>query len=278
MIHVESTSQGLTDKKSTFIKSLAVLTVIACFLVNFYYAVCRYLAAIGVIDVTNNWLNDFRVFVFIWMMFWIGFTFLILAIFKMIRPQVQGNEKKKEKIKTKLPTWWRIFEIGLWILIPLVIILYTLKWDAFEPLFTVGQFRLWANSPNISEFIDRLEEACLFLIFFYLTIKIPLLVGKLVTTFNRTYVGKWRIHESIIGILWFLIGCLLVLYGEFNDRIIGILYIFPGVFLIGRDYLDVMHFKIIEHVQSTDTLLTEQLESSNKIENNLDESLKNNDG
>ena len=73
--------------------------------------------------------------------------------------------------------------------------------------------------------------------------------------------GNWRLHESVFGIAWFIVGCLLVLYGDFNDRVIGILYILPGVFLVGRDYLDVMHFKIIEHHHANQDEIEEKKEN-----------------
>ncbi len=65
MIRVESTAQGLSDIKSTIIKLIAVLAVIACFIINLIYGFCRYFYSIGFGNYNENWLNTFRSFCFL---------------------------------------------------------------------------------------------------------------------------------------------------------------------------------------------------------------------
>ena len=156
MIRVESTPQGLSDIKSTIIKSIAVLAVIACFIINLIYGLCRYFYSIGFGNYNENWLNTFRLFVFCWMLGWVGLIFLTLAIFRMIQIASKGPTIGTREIKS--PLWWKIFEIGTWLLIPTVIILYTIKYDAFEPLFQVNYNLIsWANSASVTNTMNRLR-------------------------------------------------------------------------------------------------------------------------
>jgi len=121
-----------------------------------------------------------------------------------------------------------------------------MKTNGLYPYLDLHEYQSLVHERGLDLLIDYLLDSLLFLLFFYLSIKIPLVVGNIIASFNRAYLGTWHIHESVFGIMWFLLGCVLILFGEFNDRVMGILYILPGVFLIGRDYDDVKQFKLIE--------------------------------
>lgn len=247
MIRIESTSKDKMTKRLNLVKVLPVISMILCFSVNFVYAICRYLFFREILGIERSTLEKMRIWVFCLMILFIVITFILLKSFRLV-DKTKIQSKPPEQLRMTLLRW-RLFEVFVISYLCVVLVLYAMKTNGFYPYFDLQDYQNQISATQTGPMIDFLLDTLLLILFFYLSIKIPLVVGNIIGSFNRAYIGKWHFHESVFGIAWFLLGCALVLFGEFNDRVMGILYILPGVFLIGRDYDDVKQFKFIESTE-----------------------------
>jgi len=232
------------SKRLNFVKILPVISMILCFLVNFVYAICRYCFYREIFGIERKTLELMRIWVFLLMISFIILTVLLLKVFRLV-DKTNISSKPPDQLRPTLLRW-RLFEVFVISYLCVVLILYTLKTNGLYPYLDLHAYQSLIYDRSLDSLIDFLLDSLLFVLFFYLSIKIPLVVGNLIGSFNRAYLGTWHIHESVFGIMWFLLGCALILFGEFNDRVMGIFYVLPGIFLIGRDYDDIKQFKLIE--------------------------------
>lgn len=122
-----------------------------------------------------------------------------------------------------------------------------IRFDPLAPWFSFGALHQVLAGPFWSPPLDRLTELAILGMVLYLCIKFSMLAASLSGSFNRLYIGRWRVHESVVGILWALVGAAIIIYGlDTFDRTFGIVYLIFGVFFVGRDYLDVQKLRLVE--------------------------------
>ncbi|GAB4323339.1 MAG: hypothetical protein Kow0069_28390 [Promethearchaeota archaeon] len=150
------------------------------------------------------------------------------------------------------PGWWTKFERGLLLATTLNVALHALYWNVFSFVVDLeGTSEAMRAIPWLGSALRWAEQVNLPLLAFYLAIKIPVLAGGLAGSFNRLYVGRWRVHESVVGLALILLGSLVVLFAiDVYDRGVGLFFVVGGAFFMGRDYEDVRRFKFLNRVSA----------------------------
>ncbi len=168
---------------------------------------------------------------------------LVLVWLLMKRSMTKNAELENMKMKKPSRTnpRWRFFEIfvlsftGILIVTSSLIVFdFGFVTDFIRAQTSFIQFNWWAVEVDV------------LILILYSAIKIPVVAGDLSGSFSRLYVGRWRVHESVFGLLGILTGTLYVFYGnDLIDHAIGVFYLIFGAFLMGRDYQDVKALKFV---------------------------------
>ncbi|MHA1730416.1 MAG: hypothetical protein ACTSU5_00645 [Promethearchaeota archaeon] len=276
LIRVESSAAPARTRQADRVKTILILAQFLIMGINLLYGILRWLKFIGALQIEELWMGQMWNFVILFMAFWLAVTFVLTRRYELVardsredkasHPEGDGGLAREQSgdgpgddpVKNDSPDTtkeageksmrvWRRFELSVFFSTLALGIVGSVRWNAFYPFIDFGESaRYFRESSFWTVFLDRAVEVDVLLLIFYASMKIPLAAGSLSGTFNRLYIGKWRVHESVFGILWILLGSLFVLYGQFFDRVLGIFYILMGAFFMGRDYLDVQKFKFIK--------------------------------
>jgi len=156
-------------------------------------------------------------------------------------------EVKVQDIKP--PRFWLIFERALFIVTGVLLLLSLLK---PSPICT-GLFSsscitipIFIEYPELGPIVDALGSLDLVILITYGSIKVPHLLHNVMDKYSRVYIGRWHIHESVFGIAWVASAAFWILFGDYYDRFIGLVFILQGAYLIGRDHVDVEKYAFIE--------------------------------
>lgn len=77
---------------------------------------------------------------------------------------------------------------------------------------------------------------------------VALVAGNLNEDVFRLYIKGYHVHESVIGLYFALIGAPLLAYYIFSLEFeIGIAFLAAGIFLVGRDWKDVVNGNLLVH-------------------------------
>jgi len=77
---------------------------------------------------------------------------------------------------------------------------------------------------------------------------VALIVGNVGEDLFRFYIAGYHVHESVIGAYFVLIGTPLLAAGLYSlEFCIGMAYLVAGIFLVGRDWKDVVKGDILVH-------------------------------
>ncbi len=75
---------------------------------------------------------------------------------------------------------------------------------------------------------------------------VALVSGNMTEDVWRTYIAGYHVHESFVGIYFALIGGpMLFMNGSSLEYYLGLIYVVAGVFLVGRDWRDVVKGEIL---------------------------------
>lgn len=127
-------------------------------------------------------------------------------------------------------------------------VLNVLLYNGLGPIIDVRDLSMvMLGTPWIVATIDIMVQVDAVLVSFMLVILVPRLAGTYQRQFAiaRVYVLGRRIHESTAGLGWILIGIMLILTSDEFDRLVGILFLILGAYLIGRDNDDVRDMSFI---------------------------------
>ncbi|MFX0101230.1 MAG: hypothetical protein ACFFCS_16775 [Candidatus Hodarchaeota archaeon] len=208
----------------------------ASLVLNCIYGALLFLSYNRIQEIDRLFMVNFRNFLVI---------FLVVTIGSAMILNKRENPKKDER---KPRNAWKIFETIIFLITPVNAIMNAIKWNAFYPIIDMNPLseQVRGNHP-LSLTISILVEINTILFIIYLIFKLPKATDGLSRSFARVYIFKHRVHESLIGVIWILIGILFISYcGDPFDRTIGILYILFGAFLLGKDYYDVKKFDFIK--------------------------------
>ncbi len=152
---------------------------------------------------------------------------------------------------------WRRFERGFLIFLLIYTSVQIIRFDVFAFIASFGPAHDFiSQNETICWVLDRLTEGMFFVLIVYTLLKIPMTVGELLGSFDKLYISHWRIHESVFGILWVIVGGGFIIFGHDGfDRAFGVIYVLLGAFFIGRDYDDVRNLKFIQRVDETENSL-----------------------
>lgn len=251
MIRVESTPPHLRTRRANRVKALLIWTQFSIIALNWLYCLFRWLKFIDLIATEEVWLGHFRNAIIIYTTLAVALAMVFVRKFELVRPPAapasSPGATPNAPPDVTSPRRWRKFEIFVLVATAVLALVNTLKMNAFYPFVDFEPVpTFFRDRPALYQLVDRLVELDILLLIVYASLKIPMAAGALAGTFNRLYVGRWRVHESVFGLSWILVGSLFVLYGEFFDRVLGIFYLLLGAFLIGRDYVDVQKFKFVK--------------------------------
>jgi hypothetical protein len=77
---------------------------------------------------------------------------------------------------------------------------------------------------------------------------VALVSGNVSEDLWRAYLAGYHVHESFVGIYFAIIGGPMVALAAFSvEYYLGLSYVISGVFLVGRDWKDVVQGKILVH-------------------------------
>ncbi len=77
---------------------------------------------------------------------------------------------------------------------------------------------------------------------------VALVSGNMTEDVWRTYLAGYHVHESFVGIYFALIGGPMLAFAALSvEYYVGLIYIVSGVFLLGRDWRDVVKGEILVH-------------------------------
>jgi fumarate reductase subunit D len=151
-----------------------------------------------------------------------------------------SRRKNPPRRKRQHPLAWIIFEVFIISMTAVDSVLSTLRWNALFPIVNLqGAEQFIQSLPWLDQLIGNLVNFNIIILAGYIALKIPIATATAVDYFKRVYILGRRVHESAIGIAWILIAAVLIIYGQDFDRWLGIFYIQFGMFLVGKDYLDV---------------------------------------
>ncbi len=199
-------------------------------ILNAAYAVMRWITRAGYVSIDDFFLSIFRNVVVV---------FMAVSILGGIL--LSRREAPKQK-REKHPLVWTIFEICVITMTAFDSALNILLWNALAPVIDFSIVSNFLRSTGWAEaLIGGLIHLNILLLVSYIALKIPIATGTATTFFGRVYIRGHRVHESVVGLMWVIIAAVLIMYGDFVeiDRWLGIFYLMFGMFLIGRDYLDV---------------------------------------
>ncbi len=223
---------------------------------NAAYAVLRWITRAGYVSIDEYFLTIFRNVVVIFMA-----TSILGGIL------LSRREAPKEK-REKHPLIWTVFEVGVITMTAVDAALNMLKWNALSMIFDFSAISQYIQTTQwLYDLIGGLINLNILLLVAYIALKIPIATGTATTFFGRVYIRGHRVHESVVGLIWVIIAAVLIMYGDKVDldRWLGIFYIMFGMFLIGRDYLDVRKLDFLRDLRgkkSDDEINAKRFEGS----------------
>lgn len=243
-------------------KTSLVVTQFIALILSASFGVLLYLRSVKLLPFDDHLL----VFIRLWLFLILGVVLLIgVALMRWHRhvrqpsrsqnqdQQLTPSEKGDHQEDGASPDArrrWRRFERGLLIFLFIFTLVEIIRFDVFAFIGSFGPLHDFVEQNQvITWFLDRLTEGMFFVLAIYVLLKIPATVGELIGSFDKLYIGRWRIHESVFGLLWAVVGGGFVIFGlDGFDRAFGVLYILMGAIFIGRDYDDVRHLKFFQHM------------------------------
>ncbi len=208
---------------------LLVWALLFSTILNALYAVMRWFTTAGYFSFDGSFLNAYRNVVVV---------FMAVSILGGIL--LSRREAPKQK-REQHPLVWSVFEVFVITMTAVDAVLSVLMWNAIPLVFDFSEIsQIIQNTEWLSKLIGGLINLNILLLVAYIALKIPIATGTATTFFGRVYVRGHRVHESVVGLIWVIIAAGLIMYGqEGADHWLGIFYLMFGMFLIGRDYLDV---------------------------------------
>ena len=200
-------------------------------LLNAAYAIMRWWATAGYLYIEEYFLTIFRNIMVVFM------AICILGGIFLSRKEASLKEKHETH-----PFLWKVFEVGILSMTAVDAVLNALTWNALAPVIDLAIISTFIqNTGWMKDLIGGLVHLNIILLVAYLALKIPIATGTATTFFGRVYIHGRRVHESVVGLIWVIIAAALIMYGGAIeiDRWLGTFYLMFGMFLIGRDYLDV---------------------------------------
>ncbi len=77
---------------------------------------------------------------------------------------------------------------------------------------------------------------------------VALVSGNMTEDVWRTYIAGFHVHEGFVGIYFALIGGPMLAMAAISvEYYIGLVFILSGVFLVGRDWRDIVKGEILVH-------------------------------
>ena len=137
--------------------------------------------------------------------------------------------------------------LGARVIAILVILMSFLRSLTFMPKFLYYEDYLYTDEARL--FVNF---SMVFLLLYFL-LRCPDFSKALASTgFKRVYFGRFRMHETFLGILFVIGGIILIINGDvaisqtwYFERMAGLLPLLLGVFLIGRDWKDFAQGKFL---------------------------------
>ncbi len=246
------------------VKTSLVFTQFVALTLSAAFGVLLYLRSVKLLPFDDHLL----VFIRLWLFLILGAVLLVGVVMMRWHRQIRRNSNsqnhdqlsvppangnhKQEKASPEARRRWRRFERGLLIFLFTFTFVEIIRFDVFSFIASFGPVHEFVEQNLVICWIlDRLTEAMFFVLAIYVLLKIPMTVGELIGSFDKLYVGHWRIHESVFGILWAIVGGGFVIFGlDGFDRAFGVLYILLGAIFIGRDYEDVRNLKFFQRMPS----------------------------
>ncbi len=226
MLELQDNNQGQVKKKPYL---LLVWALFFSTLFNAAYAILRWFDTGGYVVIDESFLNVFRNTLVVFM------AICILGGILLSRWEAPKHKRDQH------PLAWVVFEIGVITMTAVDAILNMLKWNALSIVFDFAAISQFIQGTEwLSRLIGGLVNLNILLLVAYFALKIPIATGTATTFVSRVYIHGHRVHESIVGLAWVIIAAALIMYGAVDmERWLGIFYLMFGMFLIGRDYLDV---------------------------------------
>ena len=245
MIRLENIDEAPPMKR---IKMGLIFTQFSALVISAGFGVLLYLRNLKLLPFDDHWL----VFLRLWLFLILGGVFLIGIVL------VRGYRSTITKSNTSTPEarrHWRRFERGVLIFLISFTFIEIIRFDVFSFIASFGPLHNFVKENQVLCWVlDRLTEGTFFLLIVYTLLKIPQYVGKLISSFDKLYMRRWRIHESVFGILWALVGGGFIFFGlDYFDQAFGALYLIIGAIFIGRDYEDVCNLRFIHHLPHNDS-------------------------
>ncbi|HMF33397.1 MAG TPA: hypothetical protein VKK79_18370 [Candidatus Lokiarchaeia archaeon] len=240
-------------KQSPFV--LLVWFMILATAFNATYAACRWIATAQYFAIDPLFLGIFRNVVVV---------FMALSIFAGIWASRRDSPKQKNN---QHPRAWVAFEVVIITMTAVDAALSALKGNALYPVidFSAAQ-QFIQNMDWLNRLIGGLVNLNIILLAVYIALKIPIATGTATSYFNRVYIFGRRVHESIIGLAWIVIAAVIIMYGDMFDRWLGIFYLQFGMFLVGRDYLDVNKLAFLKDLRKNKGRECEEDEENPSVE------------
>src|SRR5271157_29552 len=262
MIRLESQPTQKLDPRVQSIASRLLFIQFALFFVNAAFSIVLWLRYTRLLLVDDSFIANVRLYLFLSMLLLGLLGLRLVRKHRKLAPPIKipehdgaGEVKngRNEEARFHAHHRWVLFERSVAYLNIGVVIAQTIRFDVFQWIFSFGVVHEFiSTNPFLGILLDRLTELALLCDYVYLCVKLPRIVGDLIGTFGRFYVGKWRVHESVFGLLWVMVGAAFLIFGTDGfDHLIGGLYILFGAFIIGRDYQDVRNFEFFEKVAPT---------------------------
>ncbi len=246
------------------VKTSLVFTQFVALTLSAAFGVLLYLRSVKLLPFDDHLL----VFIRLWLFLILGAVLLVGVVMMRWHRQIRNNSNaqnhdqptvppanenhKQEEASPEARRRWRLFERGLLIFLFTFTFVEIIRFDVFSFIASFGPVHDFVEQNLVICWIlDRLTEAMFFVLAIYVLLKIPMTVGELIGSFDKLYVGHWRIHESVFGILWAIVGGGFIIFGlDGFDRAFGVLYILFGAIFIGRDYEDVRNLKFFQRMPS----------------------------
>jgi hypothetical protein len=227
------------SKQTPFV--LLVWSLVLSTALNAAYAACRWISTAQYFAIDPTFLGIFRNVVVVFM------AISILAAILASRRDSRDNPKPKTN---QHPRAWVIFEVVIITMTAVDATLSAMQGNALSPVIDLNAVQqIIQNTAWLNRLIGGLVNLNIILLAAYIALKIPIATGTATSYFNRVYVFGHRVHESVIGLAWIIIAAALIMYGDMFDRWLGIFYLQFGMFLVGRDYLDVSKLSFLKDLK-----------------------------
>jgi hypothetical protein len=263
MIRIDNNANARELPRMKQVKTSLVFTQLIALILNAAFGVLLYLRSLKLLPFDDHLL----VFIRLWLFLILGVVLLTGVVMMRWHRYMRNNSdlqnhansavlqtnasQKRDEASPRARRRWRRFERTLLIFLLIFTLVEIIRFDVFSFFASFGPVHEFIQeNVVICWILDRLTEAMFFVLAIYVLLKIPQTVGELIGSFDKLYVGPWRIHESVFGILWAIVGAGFVIFGlDGFDRAFGVLYILLGAIFIGRDYDDVRNLKFIQRVE-----------------------------